>query len=264
MGKRIMVTRCGYINVAGDVSDAEALEYVRKHLSPTNFDWETPSLEALEVVEDVDDSECAFSVNGTQSNQRKAVFVRLHRIRQGVENEIFDDDFIFFVPGDTRNVKQYAMEKFKKAAYAILTSRRAPILLRSLETDVFNWGDFVDALDPTTESEFNFFHVVHVPQSAEFLRKKGTEMVSVIVEQDSPLFPMDAHICELFTEKGEVPLGRAYADLNTGAVYPVITNIRSHLYIRFVGGCGDKIPVAKSKEDVKESTNLFFFLTPVH
>lgn len=264
MGKRIMVTRCGYVNVAGDVTDAEALEYVRRHLSPNDFDWEAQSLEALEVVEDVDDIECPYSATGTRSNQRKAVFVRLHRIRQGVESEIFDDDFIFFVPGDTRNVKLYAMEKFKKAAYAILTSRRAPILLRSLGTDVFNWGDFVAALDPTTESEFNFFHVVHVPQSAEFLRKKGTETVPVIVEQDSPLFPMDAHICELFTEKGEVPLGRAYADLSTGAVYPVLTNIPSHLYIRFVGGCGDKIPVAKSKEDVKKSTNLFFFLAHIH
>ena len=172
MGKRIMVTRCGYVNVAGDVTDAEALEYVRRHLSPNDFDWEAQSLEALEVVEDVDDIECPYSATGTRSNQRKAVFVRLHRIRQGVESEIFDDDFIFFVPGDTRNVKLYAMEKFKKAAYAILTSRRAPILLRSLGTDVFNWGDFVAALDPTTESEFNFFHVVHVPQSAEFLRKK--------------------------------------------------------------------------------------------
>lgn len=64
MGKRIMVTRCGYVNVAGDVTDAEALEYVRRHLSPNDFDWEAQSLEALEVVEDVDDIEVYISQFG--------------------------------------------------------------------------------------------------------------------------------------------------------------------------------------------------------
>lgn len=53
-GKRIMITRYGFIELEGDMSDTEALKKVKEDQDVSTIDWGDVDFSSAEVVGDIE------------------------------------------------------------------------------------------------------------------------------------------------------------------------------------------------------------------
>ena len=259
MGKRLMITISGYADVPGNLTDEEAIEYGKQHFSKSDFDWEKPDLNTLEVIDDIDDDCC----NAPEPNKHP-IIVTLVRIREedAFHREVYTDDFMVLVPDGVLDVTAYADRTLRAMAHHMLTGKDSGNLLRSSCSD-FNWGDFIMSLDKDTQEKFGCYSDGNFP-----VGRGASSHIDLQVSQDEVLLTDDEAVTLIVeTGFGTVYL-RASADMSSGAVgieeeVPNLEALKKakQLHIRFSGRTNDDlIPVAASESAITGSDGPYYWL----
>ena len=256
MGKRLMITISGYADVPGNLTDEEAIEYGKQRLSASNFNWEKPDFDTLEVVGDIEDAAPIQVAN--------PIICTLVRIREEnlFRREIYTNDFMVLLPEGVLDITAYADRTLRAMAHHMLTGKDSGNLLRGSCSD-FNWGDFVMSLDKDTEEKFGCYSDGNFP-----VGRGALSHIDLQVSQDEVLLTDDeAVILIAETGSGTVYL-RASADMSRGAVgieesgYD-LASVRNadKLYIRFNGRTNDElIPVAASESAITGNDDPYYWL----
>ena len=256
MGKRLMITISGYADVPGNITDDEAIEYGKQHFSASDFNWEKPDFDTIEVIDDIEDI--------APTPVSNPVIVTLVRIREEdlFHREVYTNDFMVLTPEGVTDIAAYADRTLRAMAHHMLTGKNSGELLRGSCAD-FNWGDFIVCLDKDAEEKFGCYLEGNYP-----VGRGALSHIDLQVSQDEVLMTSDEEgilIAEIGTER---VFFRASADMSSGAVEIKesgcdLTSVQKadKLYIRFTGHTNDDlIPVAASESDIKESDDPYYWL----